>query len=139
MLNLELEEQRIGQGWVKRISREQAIARGEDVRRTFESGNRNYMYNYATLVPQMLRQITKVTHNWGMIHLLSVTYLFLIFPGWFLLARQRVGYVTTLCAFVGLVTLFVGMFNYLGRRGAESRPKSTRSLGRDLSGRMSFM
>ena len=64
-----------------------------------------------------LRRMASPKHNWVVIHAMSLIYLGLIFPGWYLLARARMDYRTTTLAFLGVTLLFTIAFHVVGRRG----------------------
>lgn len=119
VLNLTIDQQPLGRGKVQRVSQRVLQNYGEldQIVPEMLPVDRNYDLRTASSVINDLRGITATSHHWGVIHLLALTYLGLVFPGWYLLARQRVGYGTTLLAFVGLVALFSGVFNFVGRRG----------------------
>jgi hypothetical protein len=80
-----------------------------------QSSNRGWQADMAIF--QQLKAITYPKHNWHVIHGLSLTYLVLICPGWFLLGRRRIDYRLSMLSFVAVTCLFSLAFNYVGRRG----------------------
>ena len=73
--------------------------------------------NDAGLYFRILRQITMPDHSWGLIHLLSLLYLGVIFPGCFLIGRKRSDFRIPLASIFGTILVFSLLFGYLGRRG----------------------
>ena len=118
-LNLTIDQQELGKGKVQRVPQRvlQNVGELDQIISEKMPVDRHYNLRTASSAIDDLRRITATSHHWGAIHLLSLTYLGLIFPGWYLLARQRVGYGTSLLAFLGLVALFSCVFNLVGRRG----------------------
>lgn len=69
-----------------------------------------------------LKQMSSPRHSWVLIHLLCLVYLWLIFPGGFVLAQKRAGDYRIVFGALGLiVALFSGVFLYVGRRGYGER------------------
>lgn len=65
-----------------------------------------------------LRQLTQPDHMWILIFLLSVCYVALIFPGCWILSRQRrLHFLITYGSIAGLAAIFSLMFLLIGRRG----------------------
>ncbi|MDA1230103.1 MAG: hypothetical protein O2856_04955 [Planctomycetota bacterium] len=65
-----------------------------------------------------LRQLTQPDHMWILIFLLSVCYVGLIFPGCWILSRQRrLHFLITYGCIAGIATVFSLMFLFIGRRG----------------------
>ncbi len=65
-----------------------------------------------------LRQLTQPDHSWGLIFLLSLCYVGLIFPGCWILSRQRtLHFLVTYGAIAGLAAVFSLFFLIIGRRG----------------------
>ena len=65
-----------------------------------------------------LRQLTQPKHMWWLIFLLSLCYVGLIFPGCWVLSRQRtLHFLVTYGSIAGLAALFSLMFLFIGRRG----------------------
>ena len=82
-----------------------------------------------------LKQMTRPEHNWTAIHLLSLTYILLIFPGCYLLGRRRADYKITNSVVLGLVLIAVFGFQNIGRRGyGESTAVNTLAIARPLQG-----
>ena len=79
--------------------------------------------------------MTRPEHNWTAIHLLSLAYILLIFPGCYLLGRRRVDYRITYSVILGLVLIFSFWFRSIGRRGyGESTAVNTVAIARPLDG-----
>ncbi|MBC7967070.1 MAG: hypothetical protein H7Z17_14235, partial [Fuerstia sp.] len=65
-----------------------------------------------------LRQLTQPDHLWWLIFLLSLCYVGLIFPGCWILSRQRtLHFLVTYGSIAGLAAIFSLMFLFIGRRG----------------------
>lgn len=65
-----------------------------------------------------LRQLTQPKHMWPLIFLLSLCYVGLIFPGCWILSRQRtLHFLVTYGSIAGLAAVFSLMFLFIGRRG----------------------
>jgi len=65
-----------------------------------------------------LRQLTQPKHMWWLIFLLSLCYVGLIFPGCWVLSRQRtLHFLVTYGSIAGLAAVFSLMFLFIGRRG----------------------
>lgn len=66
----------------------------------------------------MLRELTQPKHSWLLISFLSVCYIGLIFPGCWILSKQKtLHYLVTYGAIAGLSVLFSLLFLLIGRRG----------------------
>jgi len=66
-----------------------------------------------------MRDQTRTDHNWPLIHLLCLTYIGLIFPGGWILARRRPGdYRLLFGLLLGVITLFSLLLLVVGRRSA---------------------
>jgi hypothetical protein len=61
--------------------------------------------------------MVKVEHNWGVIHLLSLSYVAVLFPGCFLIGREFRNVPITFGAIIGSTLLFGGAFYLVGNRG----------------------
>ena len=64
-----------------------------------------------------LKRMVKVKHNWAVIHLLSLSYVAVLFPGCFLLGREYRNVPITFGAIVGSTLLFGAAFYLVGNRG----------------------
>ncbi len=65
-----------------------------------------------------LRQLTQPEHMWPLIFLLSLCYVGLIFPGCWILSRQRtLHFLVTYGSIAGLAAFFSLVFLFIGRRG----------------------
>jgi hypothetical protein len=65
-----------------------------------------------------LRQLTQPEHLWWVIFLLSLCYVGLIFPGCWILSRQRaLHFLVTYGSIAGLAAVFSLLFLFIGRRG----------------------
>ncbi|MCP4785416.1 MAG: hypothetical protein GY903_27435 [Fuerstiella sp.] len=79
-----------------------------------------------------MRELTLPDHAWWLIFLLALCYIGLIFPGCFLLSRNRkLHFLATYGALVGLSVLFSIMFLAIGQRGyGESTTLQTLAVAR---------
>jgi hypothetical protein len=69
-----------------------------------------------------LKKMSRPAHSWIVIHLLSLAYLALIFPGCYLIARVRNGdYRVVFGALLGIVAVFSMALHFVGRRGYGER------------------
>ena len=67
-----------------------------------------------------LRQLTQPKHMWWLIFLLSLCYVGLIFPGCWILSRQRtLHFLVTYGSIAVLAAIFSLMFLFIGRRGYD--------------------
>src|SRR3954471_16246164 len=66
-----------------------------------------------------LNQMTRPKHKWAVIYLLSLVYIALIFPGFYLLGLKRSDYRIMYGAMLGIVATFSGLFAFIGRRGYD--------------------
>ena len=97
-------------------------------------GNSNRHWQADTGIFNQLRAITKPKHNWYVIHGLSLMYLVLVCPGWYLLGRRRFDYRLSMLSFVAVTCLFSLGFNYVGRRGyGESTAVNAVAVARPLA------
>ncbi|HAD59391.1 MAG TPA: hypothetical protein DCG12_09115 [Planctomycetaceae bacterium] len=65
-----------------------------------------------------MRDLTRPEHNWLLIFPLAMAYIGLIFPGCYVLSKQKQRhFLVTYGAIIGLATLFSGLFLFIGRRG----------------------
>ncbi len=134
-LNSPLDNLRLGQGQVIRAA-SQADASVE-ANRILEApvsvSQSSDSWDLSTNFFSQLRSITSPDHNWFMIHLMSLIYLGLVFPGWYLLSRRPTHFRTTLLAFVGVAALFTMIFNIIGRRGyGESTSINSLAIARQI-------
>ena len=82
---------------------------------------------------QTLKSITTPRHNWWVINFMSIIYVGLVFPGWYLLAKRSTHYRTTILAFIGLSVFFTFVFNLVGRRGyGESTAVNSLAIARKV-------
>jgi len=79
-----------------------------------------------------LRQLTQPQHMWPLIFLLSLCYVGLIFPGCWVLSRQRtLHFLVTYGSIAGLAAVFSLIFLFIGRRGyGESSSLHTVAIAR---------
>lgn len=81
-----------------------------------------------------LKKMTRADHNWGLIYFLSLVYVLMIFPGCWLLGRNRVDYRLTFAALLGTVALFSMAFLFVGHRGyGESTAVSSVAFAKPLA------
>lgn len=64
-----------------------------------------------------LKEISEPKHLWPLIHLLSLAYIALVFPGAWLLGLKWKSYQITFAITLGAVVIFGGLFQFLGQRG----------------------
>ena len=65
-----------------------------------------------------MRELTLPEHAWWLIFLLALCYIGLIFPGCYILSKQKtLHFLTTYGAIVGLSVVFSVLFLFIGRRG----------------------
>lgn len=86
--------------------------------------NQNLTYSYpleqwrmTSGVFNQLRRMVKVEHNWGVIHLLSLSYVAVLFPGCFLIGREFRNVPMTFGTIIGSTLLFGAAFYLVGNRG----------------------
>ncbi|HEX6984543.1 MAG TPA: hypothetical protein VF170_04165, partial [Planctomycetaceae bacterium] len=94
----------------------------EEVERGYQYGGAGYSYpldqwRMTTGVFTRLKRMVKAEHNWGVIHLLSLSYVAVLFPGCFLIGREFRSVPATFGAIVGATLLFGGAFYLVGNRG----------------------
>ena len=79
-----------------------------------------------------MRELTLPEHAWWLIFLLALCYIGLIFPGCFVLSRQRqLHFLTTYAAIAALSVLFSLLFLFIGRRGyGETTTLQTLAIAR---------
>lgn len=147
LLNSPLERQRIGAGTVYRHARSldginMAFLRramGQDTEPAAPGQDPNDQYN-AWEIDQgffsTLKGMTRPNHSWGLIHLLSLAYLALVFPGcWLLGGRRRADYRLNFAFLIALVALFSWIFSLVGRRGYnEATTVQSVAIARPLAG-----
>jgi hypothetical protein len=69
-----------------------------------------------------LRKMSRPDHTWILIHLLSLLYLLLVFPGCYLLGKKRAGdYRAVFGMLAGVIVFFSLAFLFVGRRGYGER------------------
>ncbi|QDT16925.1 hypothetical protein [Alienimonas californiensis] len=80
-----------------------------------------------------LRRMVRPEHNWGLIHILCLAYVAALFPGVFLVGRERRGYPATLGLLIAVTLTFGIALRTVGRRGyGESLSVRTTALVRAL-------
>ena len=80
-----------------------------------------------------LRRMVRPEHSWGLIHVLCLAYVAALFPGVFLVGRERRGYPATLGLLVAVTLSFGIALRTVGRRGyGESLSVRTTALVRAL-------
>jgi hypothetical protein len=80
-----------------------------------------------------LKTMTRPKHNWVVIHLMSFVYILVIFPGCFLIGRQRGDYRKTYAVLLVTVAMFSVGFSVVGARGyGESTTINAVAIARDL-------
>ena len=84
---------------------------------------------------EWLRELTLPDHNWTVINGMAVIYILLVFPGWYLLARQRTDYRLGYMAIIGTAALFCLAFQQVGKRGyGEATSVDSVAISRPVSG-----
>jgi hypothetical protein len=84
---------------------------------------------------RVLKGMTRPDHNWIVIHLMSVTYILVVFPGCWLIGRKWRDYRVTLGVLLAGVALFSLGFREVGRRGyGEETAVHTVAIARPLAG-----
>jgi hypothetical protein len=82
----------------------------------------NYQWEGDDSLFTALKKMSRPAHSWILIHLLSLAYLALIFPGCYVIAQQRGGdYRIVFGALLGIVAVFSLAFLIVGRRGYGER------------------
>lgn len=67
---------------------------------------------------QQLQERTQPDHAWWLIYLLAIAYILLIFPGCYIISKNRKRhFLTTYAAIAGLSVLFSVLFLFIGQRG----------------------
>ncbi|MEZ6127437.1 MAG: hypothetical protein R3C59_01980 [Planctomycetaceae bacterium] len=81
---------------------------------------------------RQMRELTLPEHSWGLIFLLALCYIGLIFPGCYLVSKQKhLHFLTTYGAIIGLSLIFSVLFLIIGRRGyGESTTVHTIAVAR---------
>ena len=64
-----------------------------------------------------LKKMVQAKHNWAVIHLLSLSYVAVLFPGCFLIGREFRNVPVTFGTIVGATLLYGGAFYLVGNRG----------------------
>lgn len=82
-----------------------------------------------------LKQMMSVQHNWTVIHLLSLSYVAVLFPGCFLIGREFRSVSATFGTMVGSTLLFGAAFYLVGNRGyGESTNVHSVALAEHIEG-----
>lgn len=135
--NQPLPEIQVGQGQVVRCETHEDAAAEANKRlgKPFTSRFSSEAWERGETMLFDLRSITRPEHNWWVIHLMSLIYVGLVFPGWYLLAKTAKHYRTTILAFLGASFIFTTAFNMVGRRGyGESTTVNTLALAKKVDG-----
>ena len=120
ILNAPLDSQRLGSGSVQRVEKVRAQLDREYLDQLLGEPPEDEREPTTETDSHILRQLRAMAipkHNWPIIHLSSVIYLLLIFPGWYLLSRRRTSYGITYLGFIGVVVLFSSILHQVGKRG----------------------
>jgi len=128
VLNTPLSSQHLGAGTVVRLGdsdtdetsrflQETKRSADEDPDAAAGTSDAQYDYQFGQNVFSALRQLTDPQHNWPVIHAISLTYLAIIFPGWYFCSRRKVDYRITLLGFLCVAIAFGAAFQAVGRRG----------------------
>ena len=135
IFNSPLPELQVGQGLVLRSKSRTAAIKSTNKRlgEPFVALISEYNWNLGENIFHKLKSISTPRHNWWVINIMSIIYIALVFPGWFLLARGNPNYRTTILAFVGVAAVFTIAFNLVGRRGYdESTTINTMAIARKI-------
>lgn len=83
-----------------------------------------------------LKKMSRPNHRWVLIHLLSLVYLLLVFPGCYIMGLRRAGdYRYVFGALLSTIVVFSLAFHIIGRRGhGEATAAHTIALARALEG-----
>ena len=107
-----------------------------EVRREKQVGSFPVSYSPTRLEEEILptlRRMVRPEHNWGLIHILCLAYVAAIFPGVFLVGRERRGYPATLGLLLAVTFTFGVALRTVGRRGyGEDLSVRTTALVRAL-------
>lgn len=101
----------------------QSVAAGEDLKELEDIEDQQAMIDSSpsSLDMHMSRQMkerTQPEHAWWLIFLLAIAYILLIFPGCYLLSKNRkLHFLTTYAAVAGLSLVFSLIFLFIGQRG----------------------
>ncbi len=156
VLNEPSEEFRLGGGFVRKHAVSRSGLTTDYVKRQLDPpprpveetpeeiarANENLTYAYpldqwrmTTGVFNQLKKMVKVEHNWGVIHLLSLSYVAVLFPGCFLIGREFRHVPATFGAIVGATLLFGAAFYLVGNRGyGESDSVHSVALAEHIDG-----
>jgi len=156
VLNEPSDEFRLGGGFVKKHAVSRSGLNSDYVKRQLdppprpieetpeeiERANQNLTYAYpldqwrmSTGVFNQLKRMVKVEHNWGVIHLLSLSYVAVLFPGCFLIGREFRNVPATFGAIIGATLLFGAAFYLVGNRGyGESDSVHSIALAEHIDG-----
>jgi len=110
----------------------------EQVQNLRDRGNQyqlhdKFVNDVAGNVMARLRQMTNIEHHWAIIYLMSLVYIVLVFPGFFVLARRKIDYRAVYFALIGTVVVFSVGFHWVGRRGyGESTQINSLAIVRHL-------
>ena len=111
-----------------------------------EQLNQRNEYSYDTSLPMGdwtlqeavlndLKRLITPEHDWGMIHLLSLAYIAVLFPGSFIVGREFRRVPLTLGVIVGSTLLFGGAFFLVGNRGyGEASTQHSLAIARHVEG-----
>lgn len=137
VLNEPSDEFRVGAGRVRRHEVRRAELTSDYIRRQMDppklladaaptdvERNQYGMYDFPleesrmnSVVFNQLKRMVKAEHNWGVIHLLSLSYIAVLFPGCFLIGREFRHVPATFGAIAGSTLLFGAAFYLVGNRG----------------------
>lgn len=82
-----------------------------------------------------LKQLITPEHDWGVIHLLSLAYIAVLFPGSFIVGREYRNAPLTLAVILGSTLLFGGAFYLVGNRGyGEASAQHSLAIARHIDG-----
>lgn len=88
----------------------------EDTNRRFNYGDGGRSINSRSFLDE-LKKMTRPEHNWLLLHFMFWVYILLIFPGCFLIGKQRNDFRIVYLALIAIVVVFSLAFGIVGQRG----------------------
>lgn len=100
---------------------------------SLRQGSSNMYYTGDSAIFRRLSQVTKPKIAWGIIYTLTIVYVALVGPVFYILRRRD--YRALLGGFIGTVALFAWAFTVIGRRGyGEKQIYHTQAVARSIEG-----
>lgn len=88
----------------------------DDRNRRFNYGDGGRSINSRSFLDE-LKKMTRPEHNWLLLHFMFWVYILLIFPGCFLIGKQRNDFRVVYLAIIAIVVVFSLAFGIVGQRG----------------------